>query len=120
MMPTSEIARVIAELFDDQSAAGLVLPNGWLGRPYDNLHELTGCTVAGDTLRIELDGQLILTFAGAGLVAARDRDRVTVRGFTTLTWDWRPYLSLEEHHEEFSDGEVTFVAQLGRQQLVED
>ena len=113
MMPISETARVIAEFFDDQLAAGLVLPNGWFGRPYDDLHQLTGCTVAGDTMRIELDGQLILTFAGAGLVAVRDRDGLTVRGFNTLAWDWRPYLSPEEHHEHFSDGEVTFVAQLG-------
>ena len=66
-MPISETVRVITEFFDDQLAAGLVLPNGWFGRPYDNLHQLTGCTVAGDTMRIELDGQLILTFAGAGL-----------------------------------------------------
>ena len=71
-------------------------------------------------MRIELDGQLILTFAGAGLVAVRDRDGLTLREFNTLAWDWRPYLSLEEHHEDFSDGDVTFVAQLGRQQLVED
>lgn len=119
MMPTSEIARVITEFFVDQLAAGLILPNGWFGRPYDNLHQLTGCTVAGDTMRIELDGQLILTFAGPGLVAVRVRDGLAIRGFATFAWDWRAYLSSEEHHEAFSDGEVTFVAQLGRQQLGE-
>lgn len=91
-MPISEMARVITEFFDDQMAAELVLPNGWFGRPYDNLHQLTGCTAAGDKMRIELDGQLILTFAGAGLEAVRDRDGLIVRGFTTLACDWRPYL----------------------------
>jgi len=112
-MTPSEIAQVVETFFADHSAAGLVLPNGWFGRPYDNLHQLTACTAAGHAVRVELDGQLSLSFEGAETVAVRDRDGLVVYGFTRLLWDWRSYGSFEGHHEVFSDGEVAFVAPLG-------
>ena len=108
-MGTAKIARSIEEFFDDHSVAGLILPNGWFGRPYDSFHRLSACTVEDDTMRVELDGRLNLSFAGDRLVAVSGRDGLTVRGYDTVAWDWHPYDTLDQHHEVFSAGEVTFV-----------
>ena len=112
-MTLSEVTQAVEAFFADNSHAGLVLPSGWFGRPYDNLHRLTECTAEGSTVRVELDGQHQLSFEGGALLAVREPERLTLRGFATLTWDWRSYGSLEEHHEIFSGGEVAFVALLG-------
>lgn len=112
-MRSSDIAQIVEEFFAKHSAAGLVLPNGWFGRPYDNLHRLTACTAARHAVRVELDGQLTLTFEGAGIEAVRDRDSLTVRGFTKLVWEWLSYGPPEGHREVFADGDVAFVAPVG-------
>ena len=112
-MTPSEVAKAVGTFFAGHAAAGLVLPSGWFGRPYDNFHRLTACTAAGDTVHVELDGQLNLLFEGPGTLAVRDGDSLVVSGFTRLLWDWRPYGSLESRHTVFSDGKVTLVAPLG-------
>lgn len=62
---------------------------------------------------VELDGQLNLSFQGGELVASGNYDRLVLRGFARVAWDWREYGSRKEHHETFFDGEVTFAAPLG-------
>ena len=91
-------------------AAGLKLPNGWFGCPYDNLHELTRSEIAHGDLILELDGQLALTFSGPTVASISD-GILRLAGFTVLVWDWREYGSTMTHHEQFHGGVVEFIAQ---------
>jgi hypothetical protein len=108
-MQPSEIVRAVESCFAEHPA-GLVLPDGWFGRPYDNLHQLTACTATGGTVRVELDGQLSLEFEGSGTVAVRDGAGLVIRGFTSLLWVRRAYGGREIHRQSFAAGEVRFPA----------
>ena len=99
----------VLEFFASVGYAGLILPNGWFGRPYDNLHQLTRAEVIDGDLVVELDEQLVLTFRGPAQ-ASTSANRLRLAGFSALLWDWQEYGSLAPHHEEFVDGEVEFVA----------
>jgi len=111
-MTPSGIAQVVERFFAAHKGAGLILPSGWFGRPYDNFHRLTGCAATRDGVRIQLDGQLNLSLTGGELVATiRDGD-LTLSGFATAVWDWRPFGSTEERHETFFGGAVAFIAPL--------
>jgi hypothetical protein len=94
--------------FDRTQAGGLKLPSGWFGRPRDNLHRLTETHVIADRLVLVLDGQMVLTLAGASEVSERHGNLV-LSGFDHCVWDWTEYGSNRTHLETFTDGEVEFV-----------
>lgn len=87
--------------FSHNSGSGLVLPDGWFGRPYDNFHSLT-----------ETDGQLSLTFYGPIDVCDTGNELV-ISGYSRLEFDWREYGSLARHSDIYDGGEVRLVAHPG-------
>lgn len=111
-MTNNDIAAVVRDFFATVGFAGLVLPSGWFGRPYDNLLQLTRSEASGEALILELDGQLVLTFAGEPRLTSTDRG-LRLTGFTGLAWDWTEFGSTASHHEEFTSGEVELVAPMG-------
>lgn len=111
-MTNNDVLAIVREFFSRVGYAGLVLPSGWFGRPYDNLLQLTRSEASGQSLLLELDGQLILTFAGEPQVTSGDGG-LRLGGFASLAWDWTEFGSTVSHHEEFSAGEVEFVAPMG-------
>lgn len=54
----------IKEWFGKRWGASMVLPDGWYGRPYDNLHTLTSLEQSGESLIVVLDCSIKLTFQG--------------------------------------------------------
>lgn len=102
----------VREFFDARGYAGLILPSGWFGRPYDNLLQLTRSEVSSGKLVLELDGQLVLTFGGEA-EASSSESRLRISGFSTLAWDWIEYGSPVTHHGEFTERQVEFVAPMG-------
>lgn len=98
--------------FQRTSGGGLILPDGWFGRPYDNIHQLTTVTEDKDVLRIELDGQISLTFFGNVRIEDQGSELV-IKGFSRLHFDWKEYGSDIPHACSYDNGEVKFVAPPG-------
>lgn len=46
MMTVERTLQTVLTFFADFNVAGLKLPDGWFGRPYDNLHQLTTAVLA--------------------------------------------------------------------------
>lgn len=111
-MTNIDILAEVRDFFAKVGFAGLVLPSGWFGRPYDNLLQLTRSEASGEALILELDGQLVLTFVGEPRLTPTDRG-LRLTGFTGLAWDWTEFGSAASHHEEFASGEVELVAPMG-------
>ncbi len=111
-MTNNDIVNEVRKFFAAVGFAGLILPSGWFGRPYDNLLELTRSEATEESLVLEFDGQLVLTFAGAPRLASTD-EGLRLTGFTSLAWDWTEFGSTASHHEEFAFGEVDLVAPIG-------
>jgi hypothetical protein len=106
-MRIEEIVAILSRWFQDSGGAGLKLPSGWFGKPYDNLHQLTAITVLGGRLIIVLDSQMILTLAHPSDVHV-ENNRIVVSGFTHGTWDWDEHGSAQSHVELLTGGEVEF------------
>ena len=71
---TASALRQVTAWFDTVGTAGLQLPNGWFGRPYDNRHELTWSQARPHKLLLELDAQLLLVLTDPGEPTTQDRD----------------------------------------------
>ncbi|MFI6424508.1 hypothetical protein [Promicromonospora sp. NPDC050880] len=112
MMTNFDALAAIRRFFSVVECAGLILPSGWFGRPYDNLMQLTRGEASEDSLLLELDGQLILKFAGRTQVASTDRG-LQIGGFAVLSWDWTEFGSASSHREEFDSGAVELVGPMG-------
>jgi hypothetical protein len=102
-------ANEIVAWFARQKGAGVVLPDGWFGRPYDNMHELTFLELRPHKLIIELDNQLLLTLTEPGRVTAADGE-LLLDGFAQCVFDWQEYGSLRPHATVYESGAVRFVS----------
>jgi hypothetical protein len=90
------------------SGPGLILPDGWFGRPGDNIHALTFLEARKDKLLLELDDQLLLIFTS--LKEVRDEGaEIVLSPFSQLVFDWQEYGSLTPHAYLYRGGEVRFV-----------
>jgi hypothetical protein len=92
-----------------RSGAGLVLPDGWFGRPYDNRHKVTLVLQRGDRWLIELDERILLVLDGPTTVIAAESE-LTLTGFQKCVVDWREAGEREVHISVFEGGEVRLVA----------
>jgi hypothetical protein len=94
---TSEFnLRTISAWFSDVLTASVELPDGWFGRPYDNMHRLTWSVERDDKLFLELDGRLHLILAG---VEVLENGAGLLRlGCSHAVFYWREYGSSGDHH----------------------
>ena len=106
-MKTDTILQALLIWFDDVEAAGLKLPTGWFGRPYDNEHRLTSAHVLADRLVMELDGQMILMLAHPTEIEV-DGTCLRLSGFSHGALDWDEYGSGRPHLQTFAGGCVEF------------
>ncbi len=108
-MSLESARKMVTQFFNKVEVAGLKLPNGWFGRPYDNWHRLTDVHATEDEgMVIELDGQLQLQFLGQVRVKIDD-NILQLSGFTDLNWNWTEYGSPVHHREHFDSGVVELV-----------
>lgn len=90
----------------------MILPDGWFGRPHDNIHILTRVEMRGARLLIELDDQLHLSISLP--VAIEDEgNEIKVRDFRQCVFDWREYGDTTDHCSIYDNGEILFVAPPG-------
>lgn len=90
--------------------AGLELPGGWLGRPHDNLHQLTWSATLSHKVLFELDHQILVVLTDPG------RLEITPAEFrfiecVQVTIDWQEYGNMRAHSENRGRGTVILHAQ---------
>ena len=104
-----EDIRFISQWFEREEGAGLVLPDGWYGRPFDNLLNLISIERDAIVLVIELDSGLVLHFTGLRNIQSHGHDLV-FSDFDSLQFKENgPGIS--GGTKVYSDGEVRLVSQ---------
>lgn len=104
---------VIEEWFKLTEGGGLVLPDGWYGRPYDNIHRLVRVAEQEGDLTITLDdGFIELRFEGAVDVRA-SKSELIFKGFERLCFTRKESVSAAAHSREYESGEVKIIAPPG-------
>src|SRR5439155_1246006 len=111
-MTSDDAIEAISAWFSLAGVAGLVLPDGWFGRPYDAQHRLTYLGARPHKVLLELDDQLLLVFTHVGTVR-RDASRLVLAGFAQLVFDWLEYGSLVPHVTVYPQGQVELVPPIG-------
>lgn len=103
----------VCDHFQKYDRVGLVLPDGWFGRPYDNLLSLTSVEGSSNAMRIGLDDDLFLDFHGPVEVAST-MIKVVISAFEKLIWTWHESDTGTAHTEKFTDGDVKFLVDKSR------
>lgn len=83
--------RVLKDLqafFVEYPFVGLVLPDGWFGRPYDNRLQFTRAEMRGDELRIQFAQEETVILTGDFQVEVTG-ESLAIRDFSTAEWQWK-------------------------------
>ncbi|MFJ1936841.1 hypothetical protein ACIOGZ_29805 [Kitasatospora sp. NPDC088160] len=107
MTAPDETLDAITAWFANVEYAGLILPSGWFGRPFDNQHQLTWAHVRHGKLLLELDERLLLVLTAPGAPSIDGQNLIVT--FAQLVFDWQGYGDLQPHAEAFRTGELQFV-----------
>lgn len=102
-----DIADSLVQWYDRMGPASLKLPNGWFGRPVDNMHDLTLSFAAADRLIIVLDNRHVLIATHPSFVEDRGPS-FSLSGFSHVVWDWDEYGSDTSRLETFAGGAIEF------------
>lgn len=103
---------LIESWFRATGGGSLVLPDGWFGRPYDNIHRLTFLAIRPLWLILELDERLLLTVREPATVQQRDGELV-ISGFASCVLDRKEYGGERGYVKSYAGGEVKLVAPPG-------
>jgi hypothetical protein len=111
-----EIRRQIEDYFADVGSAGLVLPSGWYGRPYDSGRRLEAVAWWAGELVVTFDDDLALTCASdvelKRWIGQREETlELDTASPIALTWIWydHPDPSRRARRKVFPRGPVQFV-----------
>lgn len=102
----------IKQWFSEEWGGGLILPDGWFGRPYDNQHSLTSVNESDGNLTVILDKNLKLSFSGVKRVEA-DPSKLTIGPFEELRFEWTPYGGGAARSTDYGAGVVQIVSAPG-------
>ncbi len=97
----------IKDWLEQNNGFGLILPDGYFGRPRDNYHQMTWIAERENKLIIELDNQLYLTFTKPVSHSTQGSDLI-LSSFSQLVFDRQGYGDLTPHCVIYKNGEVKF------------
>jgi hypothetical protein len=83
-------AHIVERFFAKHGRAGLVLPDGWYGRPFDSLFALTSAVDIPDGLKIEIEGGRELICEGNVTIVKTEFERypaLRIEGFKSASWN---------------------------------
>ena len=104
----SDFRKLIEDWFRVHGAAGLVLPDGWFGRPHDNIHQLSFLAVRPAWLILEFDERLLLTLRDVAQVAPGAAE-LEISGFSSCVFDWKEYVNDTGHVRRYEGGAIRLV-----------
>ena len=99
---------IINTWFKREWTCGLVLPDGWFGRPYDNQHCLTEVSDEDCRLHLILDKRLHLTFLGDVMI--NDKGLELEVAFDKCLFNWQEYGSTIKHSKIYEHGVVKLLS----------
>jgi hypothetical protein len=111
-MIDKQSVETIQHWFDQAKVGGLVLPDGWFGRPYDNFAPLSYLALRPHKLLLEQDDQLLLIFTELGEVRIESSELI-LTDFAQLVFDWQEYGSLSPRINVYKSGVVKFIPPIG-------
>jgi hypothetical protein len=91
--------------------AGLVLPDGWYGRPFDSLFALTSAVDLPDGLKIEIEGGRELICEGDITIVRTELEKypaLRIEGFKLASWN--PQDGVVDRQIYDASGAVVFVS----------
>lgn len=101
--------QAIRQWFDKEGGGSLLLPDGWFGRPHDNVHSLTSIDEAKDVLIIVLDqGRITLQFERPKMVRVDNHDLIFSE-FDKFCFEWKG-IGTRGGTKNYHEGEVRLVA----------
>ena len=109
-MSTDAVLAAVVAWFSQAKLASIELPNGWFGRPYDNLHQLTWSSATQHKVLLEFDHQLLLVITDPGFTQEGDRE-LRIGRCVQVTLDWQEFGNLRAHVDDHGAGSVRLVAQ---------
>ncbi len=109
MTVTEEILAPLVDWFGRVKLASLELPDGWFGRPYDNLHQLTWSAATSHKLLLELDHQLLLVITDPRGMDVNESE-VRLNGCLQVTLDWQEFGNMRPHVDDHGQGTVRLAA----------
>jgi hypothetical protein len=74
MIEKEQIIKIVKDWFQSKGGGSLITPEGWFGRPYDNIHMLTYIEVRPNKVILELDEHLYLIFSDLKSVNTTDTE----------------------------------------------
>lgn len=95
-MTTEDRLAAMRDWFHQHEGVGLELPDGWFGRPYDNVHQITNISLSKGELHITFDDRIKIAGRGssiAGMTASELRLLVD-----HLKVEWTGFGSKGVHH----------------------
>ncbi|HET6428852.1 MAG TPA: hypothetical protein VFJ30_10605 [Phycisphaerae bacterium] len=95
-----------------EQGLGPILPDGWFGRPYDNLYMLEDVQVAGDVLTVYLSEDTALVFERLGQVYL-DNSELVFEGFRSFSIRWKEYGGVQHREQTYDSGQVRLVPPVG-------
>jgi|AGTN01.1.fsa_nt_gi hypothetical protein len=104
-------AELIEYWFMSSTGPGMILPDGWFGRPHDNRHSLTKVLYGDNFLHILLDkGFVELKFTGP-IDVNEESDNLVIRNFDSLLFSRTSYNSNKKIDDKtYNNGDVIFVS----------
>lgn len=110
-MIDESVVETIRNWFERTQGGGVILPDGWFGRPYDNFHQLSYIELRPHKLLLELDNQLFFMFTELSGVKI-EPSRLIFFDFAQLVFDWQEYGSFLPHASIYKSGYVEIVPSL--------
>lgn len=112
-MTSTEMIDLVRRWFvKAEQASGPILPDGWFGRPYDNIFVLKDVQLAGDVLTVYLSEDTTLVFDRLGRVYL-DNSELVFEGFRACALRWREYGGSRYEERTYDAGQVRLVPPFG-------
>jgi hypothetical protein len=104
---------IILDWFSKKTGGSLYLPDGWFGRPYDNIHQISSIneTKSGN-IQLVLDENIFLYFVGLEKAQQDSRDLI-LGPFDTLFFEWKDPQNNSQMTKEYCSGEVRIISHPG-------
>lgn len=99
---------VIQRWFDRHRRGGLVLPDGWFGRPFDTAFRLASIEERDDNVSMTLDQGVTVEVGGVKMVSSSDSELV-IESCGRIRVEWPTRDDPPRESMEYSCGRVTFV-----------
>ncbi len=96
MISTAEVVEALRDWLPDKGFVGMDVSGGEIGRPGDNLYEVTGLAALHRKVIIELDAQIVLVLTDPSRITRSPKEFI-VNDCLQVVIDWQEYINLRPH-----------------------